>query len=396
MIRFNLKNTDIPTGYDSQNISEFSIPSCGVEDLDRAVFNLFEKEMPLYFKIDDETRKVPVVFASGERFALLRRNKPLTDNNGALILPLISISRSSIDIKPAKGISNNEMYPHTVIKRIHKKSIDHRINNNFENLNNTEINPKIGKSNTIAEPTIENNIIEFIEIPPVKYFGCKYDIVIWSSFIQQINQFTETIASSFNLYPGGQVRLDSDKGYWFPGFFENNIQQENNFTEFTDAERFIKATFSINATGYIINPEIDGIKSSLSYMNATNVSFEFLDQYENVNPNQQGVASIYSNILTDIDEDGNLINAGIMGINEINNEINLLNSDKSNAFIPKDKKTIQQTDNIGEWANDYKTKRKSYVNVNNKKIPVMEKRGIKGESVYDQTLSEVLFNTKNK
>jgi len=86
----------------------------------------------------------------------------------------------------------------------------------------------------------------------------------------------------------------------------------------------------------------------------------------------------------------------LIGINEINNEINLLEFDKSKAFIPKNKKTLQQTDNVGEWGNDYKTKRKTFINFNNKKIPVMEKRGVKGESVYDQTLSEVLFNTKNK
>jgi len=396
MIRFNLKDSDILTGYESENISEFNLPSCGIEDLDRAVFNLFEKEMPLYFKVNDETRKVPVVFAAGERFALLRRNKPLTDNNGALILPLISVSRSSLDVKPNKGISNNEMYPHTVIKRIHKKSNDHRVNNNFENLNNTEINPSKNSSNTVIQPDIQNNIIEIIEIPPVKYFGCKYDIVIWSSFVQQINSFTETIASSFTINPGNQIRLESDKGYWFPAFFENNIQQENNFTEFTDAERFIKATFSINATGYIINPEIDGIKTTVSYMNATNVSFEFLDQYENILPETKGISSINSNIITDIDDNGNLINPSLIGINEINNEINLLEFDKSKAFIPKNKKTLQQTDNVGEWGNDYKTKRKTFIKVNNKKIPVMEKRGVKGESVYDQTLSEVLFNTKNK
>ena len=30
--------------------SDLNIPSCGIEDLDRSVFDLFDKEMPLYYK----------------------------------------------------------------------------------------------------------------------------------------------------------------------------------------------------------------------------------------------------------------------------------------------------------------------------------------------------------
>ena len=66
--------SSIPTGYEGDNIPEdFVLPSCTVEDVDRALFNLFEKDIPFYYKTKKETKKVPVIFATGERFAVLRR-----------------------------------------------------------------------------------------------------------------------------------------------------------------------------------------------------------------------------------------------------------------------------------------------------------------------------------
>ncbi len=77
------EGTDVPT--------DIEIPSCTIEDVDRSVFNLFDKQLPFQANNKDGTKKIPVIFATGERFAVLRRKEPLRDKGGALILPLISI-----------------------------------------------------------------------------------------------------------------------------------------------------------------------------------------------------------------------------------------------------------------------------------------------------------------
>ena len=57
---------DTPQGYEGSNIPEdFSLPSCTIEDVDKSVFNLFENEIPLYYTIGNETRRIPVIFATG-------------------------------------------------------------------------------------------------------------------------------------------------------------------------------------------------------------------------------------------------------------------------------------------------------------------------------------------
>ena len=54
---------------------DFTIPSIGIEDMDKAVFNLFNEKLSFEVEQKGKLQKVPVIFASGERFALTRRKK---------------------------------------------------------------------------------------------------------------------------------------------------------------------------------------------------------------------------------------------------------------------------------------------------------------------------------
>ena len=88
----------IDTGYEGSNVPEdFEIPECNIEQIDRAVFNLFDDKLRFEVRNRDRKIRVPVVFASGERFALTRRKNPIRDKENTLILPLISIMRQNID-----------------------------------------------------------------------------------------------------------------------------------------------------------------------------------------------------------------------------------------------------------------------------------------------------------
>ena len=78
-------------------------PRAELKMLIRPFFDLFDKNLNLEVEVNQQTTRVPVVFAAGERFALTRRRQPIRDRNGALILPVIAIARKSIDISPDQG-----------------------------------------------------------------------------------------------------------------------------------------------------------------------------------------------------------------------------------------------------------------------------------------------------
>lgn len=331
------------SGYEGQNFTEnYIIPSCGLEDVDKAVFDLFDKQIPLYHDKEGEENKVPVIFATGERFAILRRKRPLQDKSGALVLPLISITRSSLDNVPQKGISNNQMFPHVLKKRLSKKDLENRQNKNIEGLENGySLNrDNVNNKDFLLNPKFKENIVETIEIPPIKYFGVSYEITIWSSFTQQINRFLETIMSAYTINPGQQFRIESPKGYWFPAFVDSSFNMDASYEDFTDSERYIKYSFTIHSTGYLILPNIKGGKTALrSFMSAPEVSFDVIDGLETDKPNEGGIAanSADANIFKDLMTEDGYTPSQMIGINDLDNAINLVQKDKSKGFATSKK-----------------------------------------------------------
>ena len=92
----NSKGKKVIKSFDGNNAPvDFDIPSIGIEDIDRAIFQLFDNKISFEVSHKGTLQKVPVIFASGERFALTRRKNPIRDSENTLILPLIVPSAHS-------------------------------------------------------------------------------------------------------------------------------------------------------------------------------------------------------------------------------------------------------------------------------------------------------------
>jgi hypothetical protein len=292
--RFNAKdekNYGVPgvvSGYDGLK-SDLSIPSCGIEDVDVALFSLFDKEIqPMVGGKDTaELRKVPVIFAAGEKWALLKKGKPLRDKNNSLILPLITIMRTGIvqdltnDIV-GRGI-NQQSGELVVRRRLDKSDRDYQnlINKLFiENQINVAVNPtdpqilnqvtttrKIGslKNSSIVHrgallrSNRNNNIYETIVVPSPQFYTATYEVTVWAQYTQHLNQIIEKLLSSF-LPQAQSWKLISPKGYWFIATVEGgNFAIESNFDNMASEERFIKNKFSLKVPAYIWASSAPGI-----------------------------------------------------------------------------------------------------------------------------------------
>lgn len=390
-------SNSIVLGYEeAQRTYDYIMPSCGLEDLDMAVFDMFNEEIPLFYTLNGEKSRVPVIFATGERFALLRRKKPITDKTGALILPLISITRGNIDNNPAKGRANNEMFPEVVAKRIAENNLEWRQQKNFEGFNNIKHTEKSQNGQYSLKPQL-NNIYETLEIPPVKYFGCTYEITIWSSFTQQMNDLITAIMSSYTINAGQQIRLESRKGYWFPGFIESSFSQDTNYSDYTDAERYIKQSFTLNATGYILAPNIEGGKVGLkSIVSAPKISFNVYSEFEEITPNQVGVRSNDPNakILDELKTEDDYQIGQQTGVSAFR-QLETLNSDQSNSFIVTDN-ISKSEDVVGNKNSESTFNKKIFIrDSNGQLIPVISQNKNSGETIYDQKYAEMIFNISN-
>ena len=279
----------LSNGYEGEAAQDFTIPSCGPEDVDRAFFQLFNEGLPLYYRVTkdaSEQKRIPVIFASGERFSVASKKEPFRDKNGALILPIVSITRSGIEQESTRdgGARFTDM---TIRKRISKEDGPYQNLVNSRNFRNSQYS-KSGDGNVAKNyydatgRTLVNdlgpNLYEVFVIPMPKYFTLKYEVTLWCQYLQQANDFVTTIMGAY-LHPGGTtLKITTKKGYWFVAYFEKSISQDNNFSDSSDSERLIKVTINAEVPAYLILPQFPGAPNGVrKYVSAPQVSFSSFD-----------------------------------------------------------------------------------------------------------------------
>ena len=306
------------TGKEGANIPEdLEIPSCTLEDVDRALFSLFDKQLPFMYKHKKGTRKAPVIFATGERFAVLRRKEPLRDKSGALILPLISIMRTNVTQSPEMGSGTAQNVPMTVKKKLsdedplyqrllNKQSIQNSddlavknaiIEGDIDadasdklNLNKKDATPGRIASRTSSvqisaskrrnkkiQEDLGNNIYEIITIPPPKYFTATYEVTFWAQYTLQMNDMINAMMSLYQSYSQRTFQLETPKGYWFVGYVGENLAPGNNFDDFTDNERLVRCSFEVKVPAYLVGSSYPGAQNTLRrFVSAPKISFDAL------------------------------------------------------------------------------------------------------------------------
>jgi len=302
--RFSKEHEDgnsVATGYEGYNIpDDMHIPSCTVEDVDRAVFNLFNKDLPLIFEYKNASKRIPVIFATGERFAVLRRKRPLRDKHGALVLPLVSIMRSGIAQDVDKGMGPGQTAPLTIRKRLSPSDPSYQSWLNKLGLQNQDnlVTAKhiVGGDGDGAEPgtiatrggrefrrnsdgrmlnpSLGKNVFEIITIPPTKFFNASYEITMWAQYTQQMNDMIMGIMSSYQNNHRRTFKLETDKGYWFVAYIDSEFSPGSNYDDFTDEERIVKYTFTLSVPAYIIASNHPGAMNPLRrFISAPTIQF---------------------------------------------------------------------------------------------------------------------------
>jgi len=284
------------TGLDSivGSTGSFWIPSCGIEDVDIAMVELFDQTIGFRnFSSAQGTQRqyaLPkpfVKFAGGERFAVAKKLKPFRDKNGVLILPAISVRRTGLAQE-----SQHTFFGEMTIKRKLSDVDDNDLQTllnalGFNNLpvtqpttyrankNNLEDNRAIRQGMLLASDlNPEDHIYEIIKIPFPQSFDAKYEIVYWTTEEMHMNYLIETTLSS-QLAPGKSFYLKSSKGYWFNAVLDSEITSGNNSEDMTDEERIVRNVFTMNVKGILVAPTGPGQRTAIKrYISNTSVTFE--------------------------------------------------------------------------------------------------------------------------
>jgi len=295
----------VKSGYDGASKSSFSIPSCGIEDVDVSIFTLFDKEIEptVGGKDSQEIKRVPIVFAAGEKWAMLKRGRPLRDRNNTLILPLVTIMRVGIeqtsDDVAGRGI--NQQTGELVVRRrldnsdrdyqniINKQLILNQVNaavtsgSQYSGGQQLLTGRKVGslendfdvRAGALLVSNKKNNIFETLVVPAPQFFTVKYQVTVWTHFTQHMNQILEKFMSSF-LPQAQSWKLLTPKGYWFIATVDGGaFNIETSFEDMSSTERFTKCTFDVKVPAYLWASTAPGIPIPVKrYVSSPIINFE--------------------------------------------------------------------------------------------------------------------------
>lgn len=226
-----------------------------METIDRSVYE-FVKNLNLHTTTNKGWKRVPVVWGTPERAFLSKRSKDERDVQGALLFPVISVKRTSVN-KPAASpgifIGNVPENPDEqggsvpVMRIINQEKTSIFANATSKRLDGDENFPR--KNNKVVYRTVSAPMPVNVEM--------MYEVTIRTEFEQQMNE----LVLPFITTPGTVRAVHLSHGeHKYEGFIQENYQAQNNLESFADEERKFETKINIKVIGYLIGLGANGEK----------------------------------------------------------------------------------------------------------------------------------------
>ena len=208
----------------SRSKDDIKNPSVTLMDMDGAITHYFEKVIKPSVLDNGENVKVPIMYASPERWKAIQRDGFMKDKKRQTITPVIAYRRTSIEkdtsLPQDKLDANNPHLFYTFEKK-------------FSNVNKYDnFSTQIG---LIPQR-------EYYNVTLPDYVTISYDFIIWTSYIEQMNKIVEKVVYSDGAYWG-----DPDKMR-----FRTSVDSFTDATEVSDAERLVRTNFTVTMRGYLL------------------------------------------------------------------------------------------------------------------------------------------------
>jgi hypothetical protein len=192
-----------------------------------------------------ETIKVPVMYASPERWYSIQRQGFLRDKRQKVLTPAIVFRRTAIE--------RNENIP------IDKLDANNPVNFQTFTQKYSQSNRYDQFSKTIG---ITPNKEHFSVVVP-DHMILNYEFTIWTSYIEQMNKLVEKINYTDGSYWGepGKMR------------FRSRIESFTDASEMDATERIIKTTFAVQLMGYILPEEFNSMVTTKRHLTPKKIIF---------------------------------------------------------------------------------------------------------------------------
>ena len=205
----------------ADEIGELSVT---LMDLDSAIMFYFDNVIKPSVEENGENIKVPIMYASPERWKSIQRDGFMRDKKRQIVTPVIAYRRTSVErdetIPQDKLDANNPHLFYTFEKKYSQL-------NRYDNFQT-----QIG---TLPQR-------EYYNVMLPDYVNLNYDFIIWTSYIEQMNTLVEKVVYSDGAYWGDPEKLR----------FRSRIESFTDATEVGDVERLVRTNFTVTLRGYLL------------------------------------------------------------------------------------------------------------------------------------------------
>lgn len=224
-----------------------------LENIDLAMFNWINEKLNVFATSNRGWEKAPVIWVSAERAFQSKRDKSLRDKEGALILPLITVERISVEKDLAfKGSLQSNIFP-VDDYRGGSIPLDRVINQvKTKNFQNENAKKQYGQLNFKVKPINDQVVYSYRSIPMPVYVTMMYKIMLRAEYQQQINELSQP----FMVATGGiNAFIMRERGHRYEGFMQPSYGQENSVADMGDDERMYQTAIEVKVLGYLIGSE---------------------------------------------------------------------------------------------------------------------------------------------
>lgn len=205
-----------------------------IKDIDETVFNHLH-DIQLQVIENGNVIKVPVFYASPEKWKSVRQDGFMRDTNGKIILPALIFYRQSSE-------SNHNM-------AMFNKYLRYSVMKTYSSKNQyTKFSTLMGKNAPVNE-------IYNVVMPD--YMNFNYKFIVWTESVEQNNVLVEKLNFDTNDYWG------KEKGFKF----RTSVNSFSHTTEVeSDSDRMVRTEFDLVLHGYLLpdtfSPAFDGLRST--------------------------------------------------------------------------------------------------------------------------------------
>ena len=222
--------------------------SSTLENIDTAFLRYINETLDIHTTTNQGFIKVPVIWSSAERTFQSKRDSRVRDQEGSLVLPLITIERTAVtkDVN-RKGSVQAALMPVNdekggviqVARRIKQDKTS--------NFANADAKRTRGQLN-FPRPN-KKVVYETISMPLPVYVVLNYEITLRTEYQQQMND----MSTPFIARPGGvNYFIVENDIHRYEAFIKESYSQSNNISSYTNEERKFETKINVEVLGYIL------------------------------------------------------------------------------------------------------------------------------------------------